>query len=45
MTSTNVAAALDSWTSVANGSFAGSPVTYTNTAPTNTVQFYIIRAP
>jgi hypothetical protein len=45
LTSANVAAALNSWISVTNGSFGASPVTYTNIAPTNTAEFYIIRAP
>jgi autotransporter-associated beta strand protein len=45
LTSTDAGTALTNWTSVASGSFAAGPVTYTNTMPTNTAQFYIIRAP
>jgi hypothetical protein len=45
LSSTNVALPLASWTPVSSGTFAGSPVTYTNSSPNDAQRFYIITSP
>ena len=45
LSSTNVALPLTNWTSIASGTFAGTPVNYTNTSPVDPQRFYIITSP
>ena len=45
LSSTNLTKALTNWDVVTNGTFAGVPVTYTNTTPVDPQRFYIITSP
>lgn len=45
LTSTNVVLPLTNWTPVSSGTFSGSPVTFTNSAPVEPQRFYRIASP
>ena len=45
LTSTNLTTPLTNWTSVANGTFAGAAVNYTNATTTEPKRFYVITSP
>ena len=45
LSSTNLTKALTNWDVVTTGTFAGAPVTYTNTTPVDPQRFYIITSP
>lgn len=45
LSSTNMALPLSNWMVLSGGTLGGGPVNYTNTAATNGMQFFIIRAP
>jgi fibronectin-binding autotransporter adhesin len=45
LTSTNVAKALANWDVTASGTFAGTPVSYTNASPVDPRRFYRITSP
>ncbi len=45
LSSTNLTKALINWDTITTGTFAGTPVSYTNTAPVDPQRFYIITSP
>jgi autotransporter-associated beta strand protein len=45
LTSTNAALPLSSWTTNFSGTFSGSIVSFTNSSPTDSQRFYIIKSP
>lgn len=45
LTSTNVTTPVTNWTSIASGTFSGTPVSYTNSPVTEAKRFFIITSP